>query len=91
MLLSDESLVPLEDPDRLTLNGVMSVGVDIPLLGYHNITLGVTEDGYLFTNILDTAKVFDIGKEKAQQFVNYVIDNCTGYELVYVEESMVEE
>lgn len=87
MLLSDEDLIPLKDPDHMMLITVMSVSVDIPLLGYRNISLGVTEDGYLFTNILDTAKVFDIGKEKAEQFINYVTDNCTGYELVYVEAS----
>lgn len=61
----------------------MSISVDIPLLGYKNISLAVTEDGYLTTNILDTGKAFFIGEEKVQAFMEYVIENCEGYELVY--------
>lgn len=61
----------------------MSVSVDIPLLGYKNISLAVTEDGYLTTNILDTGKAFYIGIDKVQAFMDYVIENCEGYEAVY--------
>lgn len=61
----------------------MSISVDIPLLGYQNISLAVTEDGYLTTNILDTGKAFFIGEDKVQAFMDYVIENCEGYELVY--------
>jgi len=39
--------------------------------------VAVDADGYLQTNILDTAKVFFIGKDKAQAFVDYVTTNGT--------------
>lgn len=66
---------------------VMSISVDIPLLGYKNISLAVTEDGYLTSNILDTGKAFYIGVDKVQAFVDYVIENCEGYQIVYVNPS----
>lgn len=87
MLLSDESLKAIKDNDAMWLGDKMSVSVNIPLLGYENIGLWVTEEGYLVTNILSTAKVFDLGTEKTEQFINYVVENCEGYELVYEDSS----
>ena len=52
--------------------------VDVPLLGYKNISLGVTEDGYIVTNILDTGKAFYIGKDKTEAFIKYVESECKG-------------
>ena len=56
----------------------MDIAVDLPLLGYKNISLGVTEDGYIVTNILDTGKAFYIGKDKAEAFIEYVESECKG-------------
>ncbi len=84
MLLSDQSLPAIQDFDSHNFISFMSISVDIPLLGYQNISLSVTEDGYLTTNILDTGKAFFLGKEKVNQFVTYVIENCKGYEVVFI-------
>ena len=65
----------------------MSVSVDIPLLGCENISLGITDDGYLTTNILGTGKAFYIGEEKGKRFQEYVIENCEGYKIVDVQSS----
>lgn len=83
MLLSNTTVSAIKNIDTLPLDSKMSVSVNIPLLGYENISLWVTQDGLLVTNILDTAKVFDLGTDVTEKFVNYVIDNCEGYELVY--------
>ncbi|HJD23543.1 MAG TPA: hypothetical protein H9694_05285 [Firmicutes bacterium] len=83
-LLADTGL-PNVWSDANTFLDAMSVSVDIPLLGYTNISLGITEDGYLTTNILDTGKAFYIGQEAAQGFMGYVLENCTGYEIVYTD------
>lgn len=86
MLLSDPSLVnTAHNPQTYIPAKLMDIGVDIPLLGYKNIAFWITEDGYLETNILDTKKAFYIGEEKSQAFVNYVIETCTGYEIVYTD------
>ena len=61
---------------------LISVSINIELLGYENISLTVTEDGYLTTNILDTGKAFFIGKEKAEEFYGYVRENCEGTEKI---------
>ena len=84
MLFSDTSLKNIHT-DSLVYNTVIEIGVDIPILGYKNISCSLTEEGYLVTNILDTGKAFYIGKEKVEEFVNYIINNYEGYRIVYVD------
>lgn len=86
MLFSDISLENVYD-DSSMLAPLMSVSVDVPVLGYKNISCWVTEDGYLVTNILDTGKAFYIGEDKVQEFVNYIINNYEGFKIVYVDEN----
>ena len=66
LLLSDRSIKAIDNYDSHNFIASMSVSVNIPILGYENIALSVTEDGYLITNILDTGKAFFIGKEKTE-------------------------
>ena len=65
----------------------IGISIDIPLLGYKNISVSLTDKGYLLTNILDTGKGFYIGEDKVQEFLNYIKDNYNGYKIVYVDES----
>ena len=65
----------------------IGISVDIPLLGYKNISVSLTDKGYLLTNILDTGKGFYIGEDKVQEFLYYIKDNYNGYKIVYVDES----
>ena len=65
----------------------MGISVDIPLLGYKNISISLTDKGYLITNILDSGKAFYIGENKVQEFLNYIIDNYDGYKIVHVYEN----
>ena len=81
MLLSDRELKNVKDYDSMNFGKeLISVSINIELLGYENISLTVTGDGYLTTNILDTGKAFFIGKEKAENFAEYVRENCEGTE-----------
>lgn len=93
MLFSDTTVENVHN-DNDSHIPLMSVSVDIPLLGYENIAVWVSEDGYLSTNILDTGKTFYIGKDKVEEFVNYIVENYTGHKIVYVyndEEKIKEE
>lgn len=90
-LLADTSLAAVEDYDAQAFETLMSISVDIPLLGYKNISLSVTKEGYLTTNILDTGKAFFIGTDKVNDFMQYVYDNCDGFQIVYVDESDIPE
>ncbi len=56
----------------------MSISVNVDILGVKNVSLSVTENGYIQTNILATRKLFYIGEEKAQEFFNYVEANFEG-------------
>ena len=79
----------VKDPDKLLLNGEfkkkLDIGINIPVLGCENKSISVSENGYLFTNILNKALIFNIGEEKAKNIIDYVKNNCKGYELVYRE------
>ena len=61
---------------------VMSVQLNVPLLGYTNIALWVTEDGWLATNLLDTGKAFYIGEEQTAAIITYVEQNGTRHTTV---------
>ncbi len=89
-LLSDTSLENVWQ-DTGWYGSTLSVSVNIPLLGYENISLWVTEDGHLCTNILDTGKAFFIGKEKVEQFVYYVVMNCTDREVIVHDYGPIED
>ena len=65
----------------------ISLSVDIPLLGYKNISVSLTDKGYMLTNILDTGKGFYIGEDKVKEFLEYIKENYDGYKIVYVDEN----
>ena len=67
-LLADES-VPNE-PGAAYGATLLSFRFDLPALGYENRALWLTEDGYLVTNILETAKAFSFSWPDA--FIDYM-------------------
>ena len=87
MLLFDGSIANVENYDTMWFHRIMGISVDVAVLGYKNISIAVTEEGYVTTNILDTGKAFYIGEEKVQAFVNYVMENCEGLEIRYIYET----
>ena len=82
MLLSDRTLKNVYDQKK-TYVARMSVSVSVSILGYDNIGIWVTDDGYLVTNIGSTGKAFYLGVERVNAFVDYVMQNCQGYEIIY--------
>ena len=92
MLLTETDAENIYDESKLheMPKRVMGASVDIPLLGYENISLSVQEGGCIKTNILDTGKLFYIGEEQTQAFVDYVTDHCEGYEPVTVYSNVIE-
>lgn len=65
----------------------IEISVDIPLLGYKNISVSLTDKGYLLTNILDTGKGFYIGEDKVKDFLQYIKENYNGYQIIHVDEN----
>ncbi len=59
----------------------LSLSVNVPLLGYENISVSVSADGWLMTNILDTGKQFFVGEENTGAFLDYVLTQCRKTEL----------
>lgn len=85
-LLSDRSAATLSagEYESVFYHEMMSVSVNIPLLGIQNMSLSVTDNGYITTNIMGQGHAFFIGTEKIEAFVTYVLTQCKGYELVYI-------
>lgn len=75
LLLCDTSL-PNVAGQSITWKHKISVRIDMPLLGYENISISLSENGYLRSNLLDTEKLFYIGEDKVDAFLAYVEENC---------------
>ena len=84
LLLSDNLACENIHSDNMMLINDVSISTNLDILGYHNISIAVTEDGYLTTNILSTGKTFYIGTEKADAFIKYVRDNLEGCKIKYI-------
>lgn len=78
--LQAEEVFELEENEMPDL--ILSLSVDIPVLGYRGVSLSFRENGFLMTNILGTGKMFCIGEERVRSFVEYVRKECTGYQVV---------
>ena len=78
MLLFDDALRNEYDEKNWQnhFNTKISIRIDMPLLGYENISISLSENGYLRTNLLDTEKLFYIGEDKVDAFMEYVEENC---------------
>lgn len=74
-----EELLKREQPKKL-----LGISINIPLLGYENISLAIMDKGYIQTNILDTGKLFYVGEEYTEAFLEYVLKKCEGYEVITV-------
>lgn len=62
---------------------IMNISISYPLFGIQNVSLSVCEGGYIKSNLLGTGKLFYIGEEKTEAFMDYVWDNCTVQEFPY--------
>lgn len=76
LLFSDTAAKAVKDYDSMNLETAAGIAIDLKLLGYENISLAVTRDGYLTTNILDTGKAFYIGKPASEKFLSYLEKDC---------------
>lgn len=76
LLFSDTAAKAVKDYDSMNFETAAGIAIDLKLLGYENISLAVTRDGYLTTNILDTGKAFYIGKPAAEKFLSYLEKDC---------------
>ncbi len=84
MLLSNtEAVNEYSDLDHEQPEEVLDICISVFILGYKNISLSVCEDGYIITNILSTGKKFFAGKENTQAFADYILRECSGYEVLY--------
>lgn len=92
ILFADESIANAEDFDQMIFEfgrSRIKFGIDVKKVGEKNISIGLTEDGWLITNILATGKAFYVGTEKIDEVMSY-LETCEGetqnYEY-YIEES----
>lgn len=72
-LLADDSIPNESDADR----GIEVIGfsANVKALGIVNHSVWLTENGYMVTNILDTAKCFYIGPDAVSAFMDFMRAN----------------
>lgn len=63
-----------ENNNDITTDGI-SFTATSEALGIYKKVFTVTEDGYIWTNILDYALIYNIGTQKAQEIINYALKN----------------
>ena len=89
LLLDDPALPNVYDDEQWFVNDI-TISVDLPILGLKNpVVITLSEDGYLFTNILGCGKTFYIGTERLKAFMAYVQENGTVSEYTHPTESTV--
>jgi len=75
LLLADTAL-PNEYNWQTQWTNKISISTHMPLLGYTNISMQLSEEGYLRTTLLDTEKTFFIGKEAVAAFMKHLQEHC---------------
>ena len=84
ILLDDTSVVNGGSDQYTTADRVLSIATSVDLIGCHNLSISLTADGLLCTNVPDwTGKAFRIGAEKVQRFRQEVEKNYQGYCYIY--------
>lgn len=72
------------EPDVPVGGTVLEISASLNVLGCHNHVIALTEDGYLWTNLLESGKYFHIGEETVAAFVREVTEQHQGYIYEYL-------
>lgn len=78
---SDAAAADDYDQMWLSMKGSMSAGIEI--LGIENLAISFSSDGWLTTNLLATGKAFYIGEDAVEDFIEYLVEDCEGVQIVY--------
>ena len=96
ILFADESIPNVEDFDQKVFEfGRTNIdfAVNVAKIGAKNISISISEYGWLITNILDTGKAFYVGTEKIAEVMSY-LETCDSETHTYtyqMEESVCPE
>lgn len=76
LMIFDRSLVNVYDQEEASKDGygsrLIRASVYARALGYWNISLALTDQGYMTTNIGSTGKAFYIGKDKVAEIISVI-------------------
>lgn len=78
ILFADESIPNVENFDQMVFEfgrSRIDFAINVERIGAQNISISLTEDGWLITNILDTGKAFYVGTEKIDEVMSY-LETC---------------
>lgn len=85
ILMTDTDITAVDDYDSQIFVATITLSVNIEKLGYENISLGMTQDDFLITNILASGKGFKLRDSADEALFSLLVNNYKGYKLVYVE------
>lgn len=75
LLLSDTTLPNVAD-QPIDWTHKAAFRIDLPLLGITNLGIPLSEDGYIRIHLMGAEKIFHIGEDKVDAFMEYVEENC---------------
>ncbi len=81
-LLKYSDAAAAEDYDSMWLSRKGGMSANIEILGIENLSISFSDDGWLVTNLLATGKAFYIGEEAVEEFIEFLVDECEGVQIV---------
>lgn len=67
-------------------NTILTIDCEIQEFGYTDLKIYLSDEGYLRTELFYTRNDFYIGKEKVEEFLDYIINNYEGFKIIYVDD-----
>lgn len=81
-LLAENASAKYEDPNELKkFGGELGIQVSMDIAAETEKHIGISKNGYLYTNIYHTGKAFYIGEDNTTAFINYVLASGSGKEV----------
>lgn len=76
LLLECKSAESADEEEVPWFSADLEIDASLNAVGQTGVYIAISRDGYLETNILDTGKLFFIGKSAAERFIGYFEKNC---------------
>lgn len=75
-LLLDDTTLPNVADQPIEWEHKLAIRIDVPLLGYTNVNITLSKDGYMRIHLLYAEEIFHIGTDKVNALLTYAEENC---------------
>lgn len=79
----DKELIASHDTDP---DICLKLCMEIPSIGCKNAAISLTADGTAYIIVFGMSYRFDLGRIRTHRLINYIVENCKGYDIIIVSE-----